>query len=319
MLFSLEDCFSMTRAGDPKPMAAPILEALTASYNSAATLPQTITSAWELNRIPVLIVDDGSSDQSADDAQRREGVRVIRQRNAGPSVARNRAILESQASFVLFLDSDDLLLPGYPAASEPPLAQNPQADVFVCGMQVVNEEGQPIDRHVAPSLQPTPFLSVLGGEPVPTNGIIVRREVLARCGLFRVGLHHAEDLDLWLRIAAVTDKWVRMDHSLAVYRLRGGSLSKNGTAMWRGMRQVVSAAARLPVGTAPDRRAAAHRALAMGASYVWVMALSPALRAKARSSMGDALREAARLPLRFWPMMFRDGLQGLSRRRQGAH
>ena len=300
-------------------MAAPILEALTASYNSAATLPETITSAWEANRIPLLIVDDGSCDQSADDAQCREGVRVIRQRNAGPSVARNRAILESRADFVLFLDSDDLLLPGYRDAFEGALAQHPEADVFVCGMQVVNEEGQPIDHHAAPSLQPTPFLSVLGGEPVPTNGIIVRREVLARCGLFRVGLHHAEDLDLWLRIAAVTDKWVRMDHSLAVYRLRGGSLSKNGKAMWRGIRQVVSSAASMPVGASSARRAAAHRALVNGASYVWVMALSPALRAKARSSVGGALKEAARLPMRFWPMMFRDGLQGLSRRRQEAH
>mgnify|MGYP003576800684 CR=1 FL=1 len=300
-------------------MAAPTLEALTASYNSAATLPETITSAWDLNRFRVLMVDAGPTDASPDDAGRREGVRVIRQRNAGPSVARNRAILESNASFVLFLDSDDLLLPGYGDAFEAALAANPEADVFVCGMQVVDEAGRPIDRHAAPSLQPTPFLSVLGGEPVPTNGIVVRRAVLARCGLFRPGLHHAEDWDLWLRIAAATDKWVRMDHSLAVYRLRGGSLSKNGRAMWRGIRQVVSAAERLPVGDPAARRAAAQRALVNGASYVWVMALSPALRAKARSSMGGALREAICMPLRFWPMMFRDGLQGLSRRWQGAH
>ncbi|MBS0453865.1 MAG: glycosyltransferase [Proteobacteria bacterium] len=309
----------MTSAGVSGPTTEPpLLEALTASYNSAATLPETITSAWETNRIPVLLVDDGSTDQSADDAQRREGVRVVRQRNAGPSVARNRAILESRARFVLFLDSDDMLDAGYRLAFEAALAQDPDADVFVCGMQVVGGDGQPIARHAAASLQPTPFLSLLGGEAVPTNGIIVRREVLARCGLFRPGLHYAEDLDLWLRIAAVTDKWVRMDHDLAVYRLRGGSLSKNGTAMWRGIRQVVSAASRLPVGSPGERRAAANRALVNGAGYVWANALWPALRLKARSSMGDALREAARLPLRFWPMMFRDGLQGLSRRRQGA-
>ncbi|MBS0340244.1 MAG: glycosyltransferase [Proteobacteria bacterium] len=310
----------MTSAGDSGPMAVPpLLEALTPSYNSAATLPDTITSAWETNRIPMLLVDDGSTDASADDAQRREGVRVVRQRNAGPSVARNRAILESQARFVLFLDSDDLLDAGYRDAFEAALAQHPDADVFVCGMQVVGDEGQPIASHAAASLQPTPFLSLLGGEAVPTNGIIVRREVLARCGLFRPGLHHAEDIDLWLRLAAVTDRWVRMDHCLAIYRLRGGSLSKNGAAMWRGIRQVVSTAARMPVGPASARRAAAHRALVNGASYVWANALWPALRVKARSSLGDALKDVARLPLRFWPMMFRDGLQGLSRRRQGAH
>ena len=300
-------------------MAPPTLEALTASYNSAATLPETVASAWGLNRIPMLLVDDGSTDDSAEQAQRCEGVRVIRQRNGGPSVARNRAILESQATFVLFLDSDDLLLPGYRHAFEAAVAANPEADVFVCGMHVVDERGRPIDKHAAPSLQPTPFLSILRGEPVPTNGIIVRREVLARCGLFRPGLHHAEDLDLWLRIAAATDKWVRMDHSLAVYRLRSGSLSKNGPAMWRGIRQVVSMAARQPVGAPSHRREAAHQALANGAAYVWGMALAPALRASARASYGGALREAVSLPPRFWPMMFRDGIRGLGRRFQESH
>lgn len=299
-------------------MGPSTLEALTASYNSAATLSETLASAWEDNRVPVLLVDDGSSDGSADYAERCEGVRVIRQRNAGPSVARNRAILESRAEFVLFLDSDDLLLPGYRAAFESALAANPDADVFVCGMQVVDDEGRPVDRHAAPSLQPTAFLSVLGGESVPTNGIIVRRAVFAKSGLFRPGLHHAEDLDLWLRIAAATDKWVRMDHSLAVYRLRGGSLSKNGQAMWRGIRQAVAMAARIPVGSPRLRRRTARQALSRAARYVYAMAFAPLLRQRARSSAGEALREVARLPIRFWPLVVRDGLSSLRRRQQGA-
>jgi len=295
---------------------APILEALTASYNSAATLPQTIASAWAVNQVPVLLVDDGSTDGSTEYAEGCEGVRVIRQRNAGPSVARNRAILESRASFVLFLDSDDLLLPGYKASFEAALAANPDADVFVCGMQVVDEQDRPIGHHAAPSLKPSAFLSVLSGESVPTNGIIVRREVFARSGLFRPGLHHAEDLDLWLRIAAATDKWVRMDHTLAVYRLRGGSLSKNGRAMWRGIQQAVAMAARWPVGSLHLRRAAARRALARAARYVYAMAFAPVLRQRARTSIAGALREVARLPVRFWPLVLQDGFSSLRRRQQ---
>lgn len=294
------------------------LEALTASYNSAATLAETIASAWQHNQIPVLLVDDGSTDGSAEYAERCEGVRVIRQRNAGPSVARNQAILESQAAFVLFLDSDDLLLPGYREAFETALAANPDADVFVCGMQVVDDHGQPLDRHAAPSLQPSVFLSILGGESVPTNGIIVRRDVFARSGLFQPGQHHAEDLDLWLRIAAATDKWVRMDHTLAVYRLRGGSLSKNGRAMWQGIRQTVTKAARWPIGPLPQRRATARRALSGATWYVYATAISPMLRQRARSSIGGALREAAGLPIRFWPLVMRDGFASLGRQRNGA-
>ncbi|MBB3177134.1 glycosyltransferase [Variovorax sp. Sphag1AA] len=287
-------------------MGLPTLEALTASYNSAATLPQTLTSAWDDNRIPVLLVDDGSTDGSAEDAERHEGVRVLRQRNAGPSVARNRAIMESRADFVLFLDSDDLLLPGYREAFEAAVAANSEADVFICGMQRIDDHGHPLDRRAAPSLQPTPFLSLLSAETVPTNGIIVRRELFARSGLFRPGLHHAEDWDLWLRLAAASDRWVRMDHTLAVYRQRGGSLSKNGRAMWRGIRQVANAAARLPIGEPGARRVAAKRALADGASYVYYNAFAQPLRERARVSVVGVLRDLAHMPLRFWPILLGD-------------
>ncbi|WP_177142681.1 glycosyltransferase [Variovorax sp. YR216] len=290
------------------------MEALTASYNSAATLPETLASAWNDNRIPVLLVDDGSTDGSADAAERHEGVRVLRQRNAGPSVARNRAIMESRADFVLFLDSDDLLRPGYREAFETALAANPDADVFICGMQIIDEGGRPIESRPAPSLQPTPFLSMLNAETVPTNGIIVRRELFSRSGLFLPGLHHAEDWDLWLRLATASDRWVRMDHTLAVYRRRGGSLSKNGPAMWRGIRQVANAAARLPIGEPGPRRMAAQRALANGASYVYYTAFAQPLRQRARASAIGVLRDVARLPLRFWPIMLDDIVRSALRR-----
>lgn len=260
----------------------------------------------------MILVDDGSTDNSVALARSYPHVEVIQQSNSGPSVARNAGILASGAQFILFLDSDDLLLRGYREAFEAALAANPDADVFVCGMQVINEQGRTVDEHTAPSLQPTPFLSVLRGESVPTNGIVVRREVLARSGLFRQGLHHAEDLDLWLRLAAVTDKWIRMDHTLAVYRLRGNSLSKNGHAMWRGIRQVISSAACLPVGSADLRHANARRALAQGRRYVYAMALGPKLRKSARTSVGDLLREALQLPVGFWPLVLRDGINSLS-------
>ena len=298
-------------------MASPMLEALTASYNSAATLPQTLASAWNDNRIPVLLVDDGSTDGSADYAERHEGVRVLRQRNAGPSVARNRAILGSRADFVLFLDSDDLLLPGYREAFEAALAASPEADVFVCGMQRIDEQGLPIERTAAPSLQPNPFLSLLNAETVPTNGIIVRRELFARSGLFLPGLHQAEDWNLWLRLAAASDRWVRMDHTLAVYRQRSGSLSKNGRAMWQGIRQVARSAAHLPIGEPQARRAAARHALADGASYVYYTAFAQPLRQRARTSIAGAFGEAVQLPMRFWPIMLRD-IVGSAQRRWGS-
>jgi len=223
--------------------------------------------------------------------------------------------MESNADFVLFLDSDDLLRPGYRAAFETALAANPDADVFICGMQIIDEGGRPIESSAAPSLQPTPFLSVLNAETVPTNGIIVRRELFSRSGLFRPDLHHAEDLDLWLRLAATSDRWVRMDHTLAVYRRRSGSLSRNGPAMWRGVSQVVDAAVRLPVGEPGPRRAAGRKILAAYVNWLYWTAVDPPLRERACASIARGLREVAQLPPRFWPMALRYAIASSLRER----
>ena len=82
-------------------------------YCIAATLDSVIAQThkdWE-----ALIVDDGSTDDTADIIQRRYGddsrVRYVRQENAGVCSARNRGIATARGSFVALLDSDDLWEP----------------------------------------------------------------------------------------------------------------------------------------------------------------------------------------------------------------
>jgi len=275
-----------------------LLTALTAAYNSESTLHEALSSAVRLNQIPVLLVDDGSTDGTVRIASSfGSKVEVVKQANAGPSVARNRGILESRTEFVMFLDSDDVLRPGFREAFEADLAKAPDADVFVCGMEVIDDDGSLVDRHPAASLRPSPYLSILRGEPVPTNGIIVRRSLFAKAGLFDPSMRHAEDMDLWLRIAAASDRWVRMDHQLAAYRLRGGSLSRDGDKMWRGIRQVLARAKKRRIGTAVARQLAAMAAYRQGAAYVYVTAYAKRIRDQVRSGkIGPWIRLIARNP-----------------------
>lgn len=282
------------------------LQVLTPSYNSHATIDECLNSACEINGLSLIVVDDGSVDGSAQLADSWDDVTVFCQQNAGPSVARNRAILESDSEFVMFLDSDDLLRPGFREEFEKSLNDHPDGDVFVCGMEVINETGQTVDWHEALSLCPTPYLSALV-EPIPTNGIIVRRSLFNRAGLFDTSMKHAEDWDLWLRLAAVTNKWVRMDHKLAVYRLSGGSLSKNGPAMWRGIKTTLSRARKRPIGSTTLRYRFALRAYWRGAAYVYQTAIAPRYRTHLRSrKIGTVLAEILRQPTTM-PFTLRDG------------
>jgi len=96
-------------------MSEPLVSIVIPCHNSAAWLPETLESAlaqtW--TRREIILVDDGSTDDSAAIARRYEarGVRVIAQTNAGAAAARNRGLAEANGDFLQFLDADDLLAP----------------------------------------------------------------------------------------------------------------------------------------------------------------------------------------------------------------
>jgi glycosyltransferase involved in cell wall biosynthesis len=93
----------------------PLVSILTPCYNCEKWLSETIDSAlaqtWE--NIEVIVVDDGSTDDSLAIAKRYESnlVKVISQTNQGASAARNVAYRSSAGEFIQYLDADDVLAP----------------------------------------------------------------------------------------------------------------------------------------------------------------------------------------------------------------
>ena len=86
-------------------------------YHAAKTLAQSAASVLSQSypRIELILVDDGSKDQSLSICREIEKsdprVRVIAQKNAGPAIARNAALNVMRGEFVMFADSDDRLAP----------------------------------------------------------------------------------------------------------------------------------------------------------------------------------------------------------------
>ncbi len=79
------------------------------TYNSAQTIALTVEKVLNQTLRPseVVIVDDGSTDDTADVLKNFAGrIRVVRQDNRGPAAARNRGVLECKGDYVAFTDSD---------------------------------------------------------------------------------------------------------------------------------------------------------------------------------------------------------------------
>ena len=98
-----------------RPPVGPLATVAIATYNRAGYLRQALHSVLSqpVEDIEVLIVDDGSADETADvvDEMRDPRLRYIRQANGGVAQARNRAVAEARSKYVIVHDDDDIFLP----------------------------------------------------------------------------------------------------------------------------------------------------------------------------------------------------------------
>jgi glycosyltransferase involved in cell wall biosynthesis len=102
------------------------------AYNSVPFLEETVASALAQSDPPerIVIVDDGSPDESFALAQRLERahptVQALQRPNGGAGAARNTGLAQAETAFVLFLDADDRLLPDAIAPAAGPVRPSPR-------------------------------------------------------------------------------------------------------------------------------------------------------------------------------------------------
>lgn len=175
------------------------------TYNRKTPLERALNSVFSqtLEPLEVIVVDDGSSDGSADLVRRTfPQATYIYQENAGVSAARNTAIRLANGEWLAFLDSDDEWLPGKLEAQSQAIQE--QAECRLChteeiwirngtrvnAMKKHSKRGGHIYQHCLPLCAISP------------SSAMIRADLFKDIGLFDETLPACEDYDLWLRICA---------------------------------------------------------------------------------------------------------------------
>lgn len=178
------------------------------NYNGARFLGEAIDSALEQEGVDleVIVVDDGSTDNShaileAYRGRRDPRLRILYQENQGACVARNHGLSVAVGHYVLFLDSDDLVLAGSIAQLLDEAGKSGR-DASVYGNALhFDESGRTSfrDEHPLPANMDT--LAGLIGQNVMNGRVLHPAESVRQVGGFDVSLPRGQEYDLHLRMA----------------------------------------------------------------------------------------------------------------------
>lgn len=227
-------------------MAKPdLVSVIIACYNQAQFLHEAIESALAQTYASreIIVVDDGSTDNTSEVAQYYSSVRYVHQENAGPSAARNNGVKSSIGEYLVFLDADDRLLPDALEVGVQSLQQNRDC-AFASGFcRLVVADGSLLSQPEQPCIKDDAYLELLRRNYIWCPGsVIYRRSAFQAVGGFNDSLGRGEDYDLFLRI---TREYPVCCHKqfVADYRLHNSSRSGDYSLMLQDMLSVLDAQA----------------------------------------------------------------------------
>jgi glycosyltransferase involved in cell wall biosynthesis len=237
----------------------PLVSIIIPCYNQAPFLSDAIESALAQTHssIQVVVVDDGSVDNTFEIAERYQPVCVLRQENQGRSAARNTGFHASRGEYVLFLDADDRLTSNAVEEHLRCFVKHPDAGFVVGAIDHISKDGSYLRSPRWPIPEANHYEELLKVNHVAnTIAVMFRRSVIERVGGFKSACSPAEDYEILLHAARLFPS--AHHHSVvAQYRRHDANTSRSGAVMLRMMHKVMQS--QLSFVNDDSRLKAAHR------------------------------------------------------------
>jgi glycosyltransferase involved in cell wall biosynthesis len=212
-------------------------------YNQGHFLSEAIESvlAQSYRNFEIILVDDGSTDDTSQIAATYPSVRYIHQNNSGLAAARNTGIKDSKGKFVVFLDADDRLVSIALEAGIYHLNAHPEY-AFVSGRYSVLRSNGKITVQARHSfVENDHYMELLRGNYIGMHGTVMyRRAIFESVGGFDGSFGACEDYDMYLRIARTSPVYCH-DSVVAEYRYHSENMTGNRALMLKSSQKVLRA------------------------------------------------------------------------------
>ena len=211
-------------------MSQPLVSIIVPCYNMSAFLEETLRSvvASDYRPLEVIVVDDGSTDDSARKAEAFVAslnssshpspltFHLLRQPNSGVSAARNNGLQQARGTYILPLDADDRIGSTFISHAVAAMENNPGLKVVYCRAEFFGErQGEWLLPNYSPAL-------LARKNMIPATALYRRQDALSFGGYCTDEIFR-EDWDFWLSMLEHGGEVLRLDEVGFFYRIRTGS------------------------------------------------------------------------------------------------
>jgi hypothetical protein len=226
-------------AGEGK---APLVSVVIPCWNQGPYLGEAIESVLgqRYPELELVVVDDGSEDNSYEVAARYPGVRRLRQPKGGVASARNHGLAETSGDYVVFLDADDRLLPNALEVGMGELLAAPEAAFAAGRPRDIGRTGKVIREAAQPLVTRDHYLKLLEECFIWSgSSVVYRRAPLEAVGAFEESRAAADDYELYLKLAREFPV-VCHDTIVTEYRRHGSNTTRNAGLVLSSQIQVLN-------------------------------------------------------------------------------
>ncbi|MDD4085555.1 MAG: glycosyltransferase [Acidaminococcaceae bacterium] len=200
--------------------SSPLISVIIPTFNYGAFLGACLDSvrAQTYKNIEIIVVDDGSTDATAEIAAAYPEARYVYQENSGVSAARNRGFDLSTGDFIAFIDADDYWAADKLAKQMAFMGQNPEYGIVFTGQKNFFENEKVRNNAKA--------VFVADREvKVAIQSALIRREVFNKHGGFKEDLRYSEDTEWVMRVRMGGVKSFLLEEILTFRRIHGENLT----------------------------------------------------------------------------------------------